>query len=265
MLRSAARLVAAAFVLLVARNVSAEPTTPSITPSQPVPPVLGNEVPLLETNPTPATPIGQGFLPAPPSLEHPRDEGPPFTAVLPPSVPLPRAAPQIPATPPPGQRPAPYRLPERPGATPPAGGLRQALSEYDRRLGLGAGGAVEDLARTDLVDSSAVGSAVLEVRVDRSGVVRTVRVVSASQDLADWQQLARELRGARAGRIRMPAGAAGAWMRIGLEARVTDPSGLGRPFPLTLYPGAVGFDVTSLAHASDLRTVFVSVLSEVWY
>src|SRR4029078_1958560 len=128
---------------------------------------VASQPPLLPVGPydwAPPTPAS----PPPDPTEAPTDLNysvPPFVAPLPPAINYPPPITVPPATTPPvpcgpfgnecRDNPgpvAPYLLPEQAGwspdaAGPPAGGLRQALVEYDRRLGLGGGGAVIAAAR----------------------------------------------------------------------------------------------------------------------
>lgn len=215
--------------------------------------------PFGEAIPTPVTafPHHQNDLAAPGA-----DQGrPPFTSPLPPSIPLPPAAPILPGLPPPPTVPMPFRIPERPQfAPPPAGGLRQTLSEHDRRLGLGPAGPVLTAARSLAEGSRARGSAVIAVRVEGTGQIAAARVTSSSQSAAAWGELATRLASLSVRAVRLPEAAKGAWMVLRIEAEPRLPAG-----ERLRYPGVLlAFDVAN-AGARPVRMVTARVLSELWY
>jgi hypothetical protein len=221
--------------------------------------------------PSGATPVDSGI---------PARSGtmPPFTAPLPPSVPLPSPIQLVPATPPPQYQrlPTPWtilpRIPERPAAPAPyrpvlespernaasAGGLRQALSEYDRRLGLGPSGPVLSAARRAGMSATATGSARFEVVLDHSGTIQSVSLVDASEDLAGWQRFGENFRAVPLRGVRFAETAQGAWMMVDVSARNERLSGEPRwwDYGLTLV-----FDVANL-HPRTQRVVHTSVVSE---
>jgi hypothetical protein len=101
----------------------------------------------------------------------------------------------------------------------PADRLRQAFDEHDRQLGLGPGGsvlaAVRDVARAE----PSIGSAQFEITVTGAGAV-DVRVVSGSNDLAAWTQMADRLAAALKRKLpRIPAGRNGVRLTIDVVAR----------------------------------------------
>ena len=209
-------------------------------------------------------PTGLVDLPHPSTLYDVYDARPDFTLPLPPTNPGPPRSGLVPATPPPPSLPAPLALPERPGAPPPAGGLRQALSEYDRRGGLGAAPAVASLSRGLLQNADAWGSATLVVAMDARGTIQMARVLSSSGDDAAWGQFAAELRGKHV-RARLPAEARGIWMTLGVEARTNAARGIGGGPVSVARGGLLTFDLADLAAVPQQRLVQTSVLSEVWY
>jgi len=167
-----------------------------------------------------------------------------------------------PAIPPRPGYPPPLRLPERPDeAEPPAGALRQSLSEYDRRLGLGATGPILSSARQVAQSEWVTGEATLEVIADRSGLVRSVRVVNASQDTDGWRRYAEELQAAPASNLRLPEEARGVWTLIFVRAANERATGSHAWWS----PGvAFTFDLSNIA-SKKTRTVHSHVLSEVWF
>jgi hypothetical protein len=236
--------------------------------------------PLLPVGPydwAPPTPVS----PPPDAYELPTDINysvPPFNAPLPPAInyPPPIAVPHA-VTPPvpcgpfgnecrdnPGPT-APFLLPEQPVspdvAQPPAGGLRQALSEYDRRIGLGGGGGVVAAARKVLQGEFVTGSATFEVIADPSGRIRAVHLQDASRDREGWQRFGEELHQAHASGMRAREHSQAVWMILYVSAENQNPSGHAAQW----FPGTViGFDL-SYVGARELRTVTTRVLTEVWY
>jgi hypothetical protein len=160
---------------------------------------------------------------------------------------------------------APYLLPEQAGnpdvAEPAAGGLRQALAEYDRRLGLGGGGPVVSEARAIAQREFVTGSATFEVLAEPSGRIRTVRLRNASQDRQGWERFAEALHQARVTGMRLPEQAHGVWLVLYVSAENELSTG-----QTSLWsPGVwLAFDVASV-YAQRLRTVESRVLTEVWY
>jgi hypothetical protein len=205
---------------------------------------------------------------------------PPFTAPLPPAVPLPppiRVLPAVPPLPPseiqpfdilpsiipgPIASPPPNLLPERPdNAEPPAGALRQGLSEYDRRIGTGSSGAIVSLARSVAMGAVATGSATVEVIADRSGAIRSARIIDVDGDRARWEDFAEALRSARTTTMRIGEGARGVWMHLYVTANVERTSGRRQWWS----PGVLlAFDIADVS-ARQQRVVQTSVLSEVWF
>lgn len=215
--------------------------------------------PFGEAIPTPVTafPHNQRDTVAPSA-----DEGrPPFTSPLPPSIPLPPLPPTLPGLPPPPTVPMPFRIPERPQFTPlPAGGLRQTMSEYDRRLGLGPSGPVLAAAQSLAAGSPVRGSAVITVRVESTGQIAAARVTASSQSAAAWGELAARLASMSVRAVRLPEAAKGAWMVLRIESEPRLRSG-----DRLHYPGVLlAFDVSNIG-ARPAPMVTAQVLSELWY
>jgi hypothetical protein len=236
--------------------------------------------PLLPVGPydwAPPTPVA----PPPESVEFPTDINysvPPFNAPLPPAInyPPPITVPHA-VTPPvpcgpfgnecrdnPGPT-APYLLPEQAGnpdvAEAPAGGLRQALSEYDRRIGIGGGGPVVAAARKVLQGEFVTGSATFEVIADPTGRIRAVRLQDASRDREGWQRFAEELHQQHASGMRVREHTQAVWMILYVSAENEPTSGHNTWW----YPGTVfAFDVSDI-NSRTVRTVTSRVLTEVWY
>jgi len=241
-----------------------------------------SQPPLLPVGPygwAPPTPAS----PPPDQVEAPLDidyySVPPFVAPLPPAVNYPPPITIPPATTPPvpcgpfgnecRDNPgpvAPYILPEQAGAPdtaePAAGGLRQALVEYDRRIGLGGGGAVVSTARNIAQGEYVTGSATFEVIADASGRIRSVRLQDATPgDKDGWQRFAEELHQQRATGMRTPEGAHSVWMILYVSAE----NELSTGHNSWWSPGVVlTFDVAAI-NARRLRTVTSRILTEVWY
>jgi len=259
-LRIAARSAVALVLLLGAGSAWAQSASPSVGLNTGI-----NGTPL------PAPPVPPGREPV-----DTNSTMPPFTAPLPPSVPFPPPIVVPPATPPPQYqtpgspwsattvptRPAPAgprQLAEAPDfARRSAGGLRQALDEYDRRLGLAPGGgvlsAVRDLARSEGVR----GGARLQIVVDSTGRILRTDVVDATEDVEGWRRLGDALqeipiRGMRA------EGRHGVWMLVDVSSTVERSSGRSQWWA----PGvAVVFDVADIG-ARNLRVVHANVASQV--
>jgi hypothetical protein len=239
-----------------------------------------SQPPLLPVGPydwAPPTPVS----PPPDSYELPTDINysvPPFNAPLPPAVNYPPPIAVPPATTPP--RPcgpfgnecrdnpgpvAPYMLPEQAGAPdtaePAAGGLRQALVEYDRRLGLGGGGAVIAAARDIAQGEYVTGTATFEVVADPSGRIRSARLQDASRDREGWQRFGEALHQERVTGMRAPERARAVWMILYVSAENELTSGQTSWWS----PGVVlAFDLDDI-NARRIRTVTSRVLTEVWY
>jgi hypothetical protein len=239
-----------------------------------------SQPPLLPVGPydwAPPTPAS----PPPDSYELPTDINysvPPFNAPLPPAInyPPPIVVPHA-VTPPvpcgpfgnecrdnPGPV-APYLLPETAAnpdvAEPPAGGLRQALSEYDRRIGLGGGGAIVAAARKVLEGEYVTGSATFEVIADPSGRIRAVRLQDASRDREGWQRFGEELHQERVAGMRAREHSQAVWMILYVSAENELPTGNA----IGWYPGTViSFDSSNIG-SQRVRSVSSRVLTEVWY
>jgi hypothetical protein len=108
-----------------------------------------------------------------------------------------------------------------------AGGLREALDEYDHEIGLGRGGAVVSSAHAVAsIDSAPItGKALFDVSVDSSGGV-WVGVSSVDSDYAGWARvagrLADDLRGKK---LRVLPSARGLRFRVQVEARLAEYDG----------------------------------------
>ena len=239
-----------------------------------------SQPPLLPVGPydwAPPTPVS----PPPDVNEVPTDLGysvPPFVAPLPPAVNYPPPITVPPATTPP--RPcgpfgnecrdnpgpvAPYLLPEQAvspdTAEPPAGGLRQALVEYDRRLGLGGGGSVVAAARDIAQGEYVTGSATFEVVADPAGRIRSARLQDASGDREGWQRFGEALHQEHVTGMRAPEHARAVWMILYVSAENELTSGQ----TTWWYPGAVfAFDVDAI-NATRIEDRTSRVLTEVWY
>jgi hypothetical protein len=154
-------------------------------------------------------------------------------------------------------------LPERPDEVePPAGALRQSLSEFDRQLGLGGSGPLVSAAREVAMSEWVTGEATFEVLVDRSGMIQSARLVDASRDAAGWRRFGEELKSSspRSG-MRLPERARGVWTLLYVNVDNELTSGHRRWWA----PGAVlTFDIADV-HARRVRTVHTHVLGEVWF
>jgi hypothetical protein len=159
-------------------------------------------------------------------------------------------------------RPAPRRLPERPDeVVPPAGELRQSLSEYDRRMGLGGAGPIVSAAREVAQREWVTGQATIEIIADRSGTIQSARVVGVSRDEDGWRRYAAELRGSARGGMRLPETARGVWTL--LAVRIGNERTSGHRYWWS--PGAwLSFDLADV-NARRVRTVHTQVLSEIWF
>ena len=123
-----------------------------------------------------------------------------------------------------------------------AGGLKAALDDHDREIGLGRGGAiVSQLENAARMDSAPVqGKALLEVTVDTRG---SVWVGVSQSNHPGWtrvaNQLAKQLRGSR---FRIPPGARGLRFRVEVDAKVVEYDGSKAPPPVKLEasPGKLG-------------------------
>lgn len=209
--------------------------------------------------PTPAVPnpVMRPGSPEPGSPE----AGPPFTAPLPPAVPLPPRAPVGNALPPPPTVPPPFHIPELPEMTPlPAGGLRQALAEYDRRGGLGAAGPITATIDTAAMSAVARGTAIFAVRAEAGGRIAAIRLTAANQDVDAWRRFGASLAGARIGPLRLPEGAHGVWVVVRVDAKIAHPAGDRASYPGTLF----AFDLSNI-DTRPLRVVHAQALSELWY
>jgi len=106
--------------------------------------------------------------------------------------------------------------------------IRDALDADDHERGLGSAGPLVSAAHEAASPSIApdVGNASFDVFSDADGKVVAVRVVSASADLPEWNDVARELMKAMGSkRMRVPRGAAGVRARIRITAERSLPSG----------------------------------------
>lgn len=143
---------------------------------------------------------------------------------------------------------------------PPAGGLRQALDELDRRAGLGASGPVLQALETIAMSSTALGSAVYSIRARKSGEIDVVRLTGANRDVDAFRELGTRLMTLSVANLRLPEEANGVWLVVQLDARITRPAG-----DRTRYPGTLlAFDPSNIGtHA--LRVVHARTLSELWF
>jgi hypothetical protein len=207
-------------------------------------------------------PVGVTRVPQMP-LELPQAPIPGATATPPPDSDTPKnpfeSFPALPTRPVP---PAPLALPERPdGNTPPAGGLRQALAEYDRQLGLGRTSPIVSTFAAVGMSEWVTGEATFEVIVDRSGRFRSVRVLDASRDAEGWGRVVEKLRQSACRGIRFPTSAVGTWALVFVKMDNERFSGPNRYW----WPGwTLAFDPSS-AGSARTRVVRSHVLSEVWF
>jgi len=143
---------------------------------------------------------------------------------------------------------------------PPAGGLRQALDEYDRRAGLGAGGPILRALETIAMSSTARGSAIFAIRARKDGQIDSVRLTAANRDIAAFRDLGAQLMTLSVADLRLPEEANGVWLVVRMDARVVHPAGDRRWYPGTLF----AFDPSNIStHA--LRVVHARTLTELWF
>jgi len=124
-----------------------------------------------------------------------------------------------------------------------AGGLRDALDQHDRELGLGRGGAiVSELQAAAHGDSAPVtGKAIFEVTVGSNGSV-WVGVSRSDGATPAWNRVASELAaGLRSKHLRIPPGARAMRFALEVDARVVEYDGSkSRPTRLEASPGKIG-------------------------
>ncbi len=107
--------------------------------------------------------------------------------------------------------------------------LLSSVTAHDMELGLFPGSALVTLARDGVRRSQApdVGRALLEFQLDGAGVVASVRVLDASSDRTEWDQvasdIAREARAAPPQRI--PSGGKGVALTVEVTSAIKTVSG----------------------------------------
>lgn len=142
----------------------------------------------------------------------------------------------------------------------PEGGLRQSLSELDRRAGLGAAGPVINAIETTAMSSTALGSAVFAIRTQATGQIAAVRLTAANRDIPEWRELESRLGTLSVSGLRLPEAAHGTWLVVRVEAHNVHPAGDRDWYPGTLF----AFDPSNI-DTHELRVVHTQVLSELWY
>jgi hypothetical protein len=140
--------------------------------------------------------------------------------------------------------------------------MRTALHDQDVARGLGGGGAVVTALKAAVLASTAPleSHAILIAIADASGVVMQVDVESASDDPASFRAIADDVLARLRGQsIRVPAGAHGLAVRIGVESKVSAPSGGG----VGLDPKSAGghFDLSDIG-ARSTRVIHAHILAE---
>lgn len=103
-----------------------------------------------------------------------------------------------------------------------------AFSEHDIELGLFPGGELVTLTRDAVRTSLApdVGHALLEFRIDGAGLVASVRVLDASSDRSEWDEVAADLaKAARAHPVRVPTGSQGLALTLDVTSAMKTVSG----------------------------------------
>ena len=103
------------------------------------------------------------------------------------------------------------------------------FSEHDIELGLFPGGELVTLTRDAVRTSLApdVGHALLEFRIDGAGLVASVRVLDASSDRSEWDEVAADLaKAARAHPVRVPTGSQGLALTLDVTSAMKTLSGL---------------------------------------
>lgn len=112
---------------------------------------------------------------------------------------------------------------------PPTAAAIPMFTAHDINLGLVPGSNLVGLTRerVRIGLTSKTGHAVLEFRLDGSGIVASVQVVDASSDRAEWDEVAARLVGdARSGPpARMPAGARGVTLTLSVDSSERTVSG----------------------------------------
>ncbi len=103
-----------------------------------------------------------------------------------------------------------------------------AYTAHDIELGLFPGGELVSLTR-DVVRTSLapdVGHALFEFQIDGAGIVASVRVLDASSDRSDWDDVAADLaKAARAHPVRVPAGSQGLALTLDVTSALKTVSG----------------------------------------
>ncbi len=100
------------------------------------------------------------------------------------------------------------------------------FGERDIALGLIPGGELVTATRDAVHDAPTMGHALLEFQIDGAGVVASVRVVDASSDRTDWEELAVRLAKATGARtIRVPSGAKGVALTLEVTSAMKNVSG----------------------------------------
>lgn len=103
-----------------------------------------------------------------------------------------------------------------------------AYTAHDIELGLFPGGELVTLTRDAVRTSRApdVGHALLEFQIDGAGMVASVRVLEASSDRSEWDEVAVDLaRAARAHPVRVPSGSQGLALTLDVTSAMKTVSG----------------------------------------
>ncbi len=146
------------------------------------------------------------------------------------------------------------------------GGLREHLSDTDVSLGLGYGGPSVAAARDAITSNDATGRARLEVEIDQSGLVRTVKVLRTSGRDNEWDLVALTMRKVLLHKKnRIPAGSRGLVLVLQVEAVMRLPSGGEGESSTKMRPQGLGiggeFDVADIG-AKPSRVVHARVVGQ---
>lgn len=102
------------------------------------------------------------------------------------------------------------------------------FTQHDIDLGLVPGGEFVSLTRNAVRTSRAptVGHAMLEFQIDSAGAVSAVRVLDASSDWDEWEEVAAEIAKAARGRLaRLPSGSGGLALKLEVSSAIQSVTG----------------------------------------
>jgi hypothetical protein len=102
------------------------------------------------------------------------------------------------------------------------------FTQHDIDLGLVPGGEFVSLTRNAVRTSRAptVGHAMLEFQIDGAGAVTAVRVLDASSDRDEWEEVAAEIAKAARGRLaRLPSGSGGLALKLEVSSAIQSVTG----------------------------------------